>query len=444
MAGKLNTAIAAAGVTAYQDHIDPKKFHYMPNRVDSVLGETLKSFECKYYGIGGDAFYKRVDGASYNVSGGTVTGQAVPDMTAEQKSVLLKEIEKVTKISDPYLAAITVDNGTIQPVFANAVAAEGEGSSSTFPSKFQFGSQFNFAVASGNSLFPQLVAVSNSAQKTDVSSFISTNFYGTTKLYGDPWTALIKADLSQVWEYVRNKGDAGVSAGWLSFGAAWDNIAQELKKESIITMEFREGTGGDEFGRSMLEATRKVFEAINGQITAGEGMFKFDPNPTPQEPPKREGNWGSSLLPYTLSVNLSFSKNSLKQGIKFSEEVSFTGIRDVPVISSMNLSGICDRNTVGMFMDVQHARNGCIDAETMAGWDKRLRAEQTAKTKKTQEYEEMFIAGKITFDQYEKLLALLATRTLTEALNAKGDRLSVEAASAALDDETFKYGLFRR
>ena len=444
MAGILNRAVTKSGATAYQDHVDPKKFHYMPNRIDTVIGQTLQSFECKYYGIGEKPYYVKTGSKIRDVSGGTVSGQAVPDITEEQHASLLKEIGKVYKIDDAYLSPLTVEKAKIQPVFAGAVAAAGEGSSSTFPDTFQFGSSFNFNISSGNSLFPQLVAVSNVGQEADVSSFIAANFQGIAKLYGDPWTARITADLSEIWSYVRNKGEAGVSAGWLNFGAAWDKVAQELVKNNIVKIEYREGTGGEEFGRNLLESTRKLFDAINAQITAGEGMFKFPPNPDPQQPPEGSKSWGSSLLPFSVSANLSFSSNSFKKEIKFDQEISFTGIREIPVVSSMNLSAVCGSKTKGMFLDVGDAKNKCVDANTMDGWQRRMSAETKLKSKKTQEYEQMFISNKITFEQYQQLLAFLDTQTLSEAADARGNPISEARAIAAHDEVVSKFILNRR
>ncbi len=428
MAGVLNRSVAKSGATAYQDHLDPQKFHYMPNRIDSILGETIRDFGVEYYGIGADAFYKNVDGVMKNVSGGVVHGQVVPDITPTQRADLLDEINKAYGI-EAYLVPLNVDNAAVQPVFANAVAAEGQGSSSTFPSTFQFSSSFNFAIASGNSLFPQLVAVLNSEKEEDVGSFIGANFTGTTKLYGDPWKAHIRADLSQVWDYVRSKGEATLSAGWLNFGAAWDDVAQELKRNSIIEMDFIEGSGGAEFGRNMLEATRKVFEAINAQITAGEGMFRFEPNTTP-EAPKSEGSWGSSLLPYGVGVNLSFASNSFEQSIIFEETVSFTGFVDLPLMTSMNLSAVCDRKTVGMFLDVQTGKNSCITPEIMKGWNERAKNELRAKKKVIDDLYQMFIGKVITFKEYQEQLAWINLQTWSDPADREGNRISLDQARA--------------
>ena len=51
MAGCLNRPAAADGVIAYQDYEQPNLFHYFPLRIDSVSGDTLKSFKVDYYGI---------------------------------------------------------------------------------------------------------------------------------------------------------------------------------------------------------------------------------------------------------------------------------------------------------------------------------------------------------------------------------------------------------
>ncbi len=439
MAGKLNKSVAADGVIAYQDHTDPKKFHYMPARIDAVLGQTLRDFQCKYYGIGSKPNWVHTTGSNWlDVSGGVLNGQAVPDITETQKKAILQEIVKVYQIDDPYLVPLTLYDAKVAPVFAKSVQEIGGNGSVNFPSEIQFGNSFNFNISSGNSLFSQLVA-SQTIGDHSTGSDIGINISGKLNLYGDPWTARIRADLSQVWSYVRDQVEGGLSLGWFNFGVGYDSIAQDLQKKNIIQIEYIEGSGSEEFGRSLLDATRKVFEAINAQITTGEGMFKFEPNPNPQQPIDPKNSWGASLLPWSVSLNMSFTRNSFKQSIIFDETVSLKGFVKIPVNTSMNLAVLCAPQTCGLFYDATLDKNECITPEKLQAFFNRAAQELKLKNEKLEEYEQSLINGKITFESYEKLVALMNDRTFSEKTSDGKLHISQEEAIANFEEEVRKY-----
>jgi hypothetical protein len=438
MAGVLNKSIAADGVTAYQDHTDPRKFHYMPARIDAVLGETIRDFECKYYGIGAKPNWVHTIGSNWlDVSGGSVSGQAVPDITAAQKQEILKQIQKVYNIDDPFLVPLILNDVKVAPVFAKSAQEMGGNGSATFPNAIQFGNSFNFTIDSGNSLFPQLVAratVGGHATGSD----IGINISGKLKLYGEPWKVRIVADLQQVWSYVRDQVAGDVTLGWFNLGFNYDKIAQELQKKNIVKVTYIEGSGGEDFGRSLLEATRKVFEAINAQIVSGEGMFKFDPNPQPQQPPDNK-SWGASLLPWSVNLNMAFVRNSFNQSIQYDETVSFTGFVDIPVNCSMNLAVLCGPLTKGMFFDATIGKDECITPQKLDDFFQRAHKELAAKNAKLEEYEQALMNGKIDLKTYEQLVAMMNNRTFTEQTQDGVTIISQEEAIANFDEEVRKY-----
>jgi hypothetical protein len=425
MGATLNRSATKDGVVAYQDSEDKNRFFYLPQRIDAVLGETLTSFKVNYFGINPQPYYAAISGGKMqSVVGGTLAGQAVPNMTKKQGLAIAEEVTKVFKVKDPTLVPLNMTDVSVQPVFAKNIATLG-GGSTEFPTKLQFGSQFAYSVGANNSLFAEMVGMAR--PETDLGSSnpdFAINIYGTAEFYGDPWVAEIEADLKQVWEYTRTKVSGGLSLGWFNVGFDVDSISQELIKTNVIKITYKEGTGGKEFGRQLLETTKTVFEAINKQITSGEGMFRFEPNPTPQQPTQKD-SWAASLLPWTLSVNTAVMKNFFRQSIKFHETVSFTGLVQVPVNTSMNLAMDCNAQTSQYFNDVQDKLSGCIDPNKSKGLQGRMQTEAKAKLAKITLYEEMMLAGKITPSQYMELVTFLNTISLTEGVDPKADLAAI-------------------
>jgi hypothetical protein len=425
MAGVINRAVTAKGVIAFQDRQNPRLFEYFPGNGEAVLGDTLKSFDCSYYGIGKKPQWVQAGPGNYlDLAGGVVSGQMRFDATQDQLAALREEIGRIYEIDDAQLVPIILNEASAKPVFAQGVADLGGNSKYGFPSTVALGSTFNFNIDSGNSLFPQLIAGLNKNSDGVNSPTIGMNISGKLQLYGEPFEARLHADLKQVWEYVRDQVDVKTSLGWFNLTSHFDRIAQDLQRESIIQMEFIEGRADSEFGLQLLESTKKVFEAINAQITAGEGMFRFEPNPDPQEPKDPEKSWFASLAPWSVGVNLSFIRNSFKQSITFDQTVKFQGLFTIPVSSSFNLGVICSRTTEDMFHDVTLGEAGCITPQKSHDLQGRIGKEVAAKEKKIQEYEDKLLHGMIDLKTYEKLVAMLNTRMLTE--QHESDRRSVE------------------
>lgn len=443
MAGVINRAVAAKGVIAFQDRTNPEQFIYFPGSGQAVLGDTLESFDCRYYGIGPKPQWVKAGetGKYLDLAGGVVAGKARFDATEEQKAALRTEIGRIYEIDDPELVPAMLKNTSAKPVFAQGVADLGGNSKYAFPDTVQVGSSFNFSIDSGNSLFPQLIAGLNQGTSV-ISPTIGMNIKGSLEVYGEPFEARLRADLKQVWEYVRDQVNVAAKLGWFNFTNQYDRIAQSLQKDNIIQMEFVQGRADSEFGLQLLEATRKVFEAINAQITAGEGMFRFEPNPDPQEPKDPEKSWFADLAPWSVGVNLSFIRNSFKQSIVYDQTVRFQGIYTIPVTSSINLGVVCGAATKDMFFDVTETANGCITPEKSKQMQARIGKEVAAKEAKIDEYEDSLLKGRIDLKTFETLVAMLNTRMLTE--QHPSDTRSVEDIVAEVEKYAYAHAYGRR
>jgi hypothetical protein len=441
MAGVINRAVAANGVIAFQDRQNPRLFEYFPGNGDAVLGDTLKSFECSYYGIGKTPQWVQAGQNYLNLAGGVVSGQMRFDATRDQLAALREEIGRVYEIDDAQLVPVILNEASAQPVFAQGVANLGGNSEYTFPSTVALGSTFNFTIDSGNSLFPQLIAGLNRNPAGVSSPTIGMNISGKLQLYGEPFEARLRADLKQVWEYVRDQVDVKANLGFFNLTSHLDRIAQDLQRESIIQMEFIEGRADSEFGLQLLESTRVVFEAINAQITSGEGMFKFDPNPDPQEPKDPEKDWFASLAPWSVGVNLSFIRNSFKQSITFDQTVKFQGLFTIPVSSSFNLGVICSRTTEHMFHDATLVEDGCITPQKLKDLQGRISKEVAKKEEMIQGYEDRLLRGMIDLKTFETLVAMLNTRMLTE--KHESDRRSAEDIVREVEQYAYRHAYGR-
>jgi hypothetical protein len=415
MAGVINRPVAAKGIIAFQDRQNPDLFEYFPSSGQAVLGDTLESFACSYYGIGKEPQWVQAGNNTYlNLAGGIVSGKLRFDATKDQLDALKQEIAKIYKIDEPQLSPAIITEASATPVFAQGVANLGGNSKYAFPQTVTVGGSFNFNIDSGNSLFAQLIAGLNNNTDEVSAPTVGINVAGKMQVYGEPFEARLRADLKQVWEYVRDKVDVNAKLGWFNLSSQFDNIAQSLQKENIIQMEFVQGRADSTFGLQLLESTKKVFEAINTQITSGEGMFRFEPNPTPAEPKDPENSWFASLAPWSVGLNMSFIRNSFKQSIVYDQTVKFQGLYTLPVTSSFNLGVICSSSTKAMFRDLTTGEIGCITPEKLAGLQKRIRTEVAAKEQKIEEYEQKLLNGQITLATYEALVAVLNTRMLTE------------------------------
>jgi hypothetical protein len=444
MAGVINRPVAAKGIIAFQDRENPVKFEYFPSSGQAVLGDTLESFDCSYYGIGGTPQWVQTGPMKYlDLAGGVVSGKVRFDATEEQLKAITDEIGRIYEIDDPELVPVILQETKAQPVFAQGVAGLGGNSKYSFPEQVNVGSSLNFNIDSGNSLFPQLIAgLNRSGDEAQSAPTVGMNISGKLQLYGEPFEARLRADLKQVWEYVRDQVDVGAQLGWFNLSSRFDKIAQDLQRESIIQMEFIQGRADSTFGLQLLESTKVVFEAINAKITSGEGMFRFEPNPTPQEPKDPDKSWFASLAPWSVGLNMSFVRNSFKQSITFDQRVRFQGIFTIPVTSSFNLGVVCSSSTQNMFHDVTLGKNGCITPEKVKALQTRISKEVAAKNTRIEDYTQRLLDGKITLQTFETLVAMLNTIMLTE--QGPQDTRSVEEMVQEIENRAFRIASGRR
>ncbi|AXE96292.1 trypsin-like serine peptidase [Paraburkholderia sp. 22099] len=417
MVARLNRSCAKDGVIAYQDSESLETFHYFPARIDPVNEETIRSYEVKYYGINAQPYFIDVGNRNYqSVVGAVVSGQGIAEITKKQRDAIVAEAKRIYKVRNVYLVPLVLEDVTVQPIIATDVVEMGGRSSITFPERFQVGTQFGFNVSSGNSLFAELVGLQGSDDKNK-NPEIGVNFYGTCELLADPWIAELTADLSQVWEYTRSQFGASARIGWLNIGnASFDKITQDMQKKGIVKIKYIQGGGGKEFGWQLLESTKTLFEAINQQAAAGEGLFKFEPNPTPQEPSSSSSDGlGAGLLPYSVSINMSFASNTFKQSIEFKNRVEFEGRLPVAFNGNMALALPCNASTQTHFYDLQLKATGCITKAKSDGLQARIRKEVAAKDKKVLEYLKKVESGTWTIQQFSEMLELLNTINLTES-----------------------------
>jgi hypothetical protein len=415
MGAVLSQGVAADGVLAWQDHQKPETFHYFPMRIDAVLGETLTHFKVMYYGISGQPYFQQIAGdpTPQSVVGGVLSGQIVPDITKAQRGAIIAAIMKQYKVQNLNLVPLILRDVTVQPVFAQQLAEMGNGSSNTFPSAMQIGSQLSYSISSGNSLFAEMTARTGRLDADSNNPDFAVNLIAKADFYGDPWEAHITCDLSKVWEYTRSQVDVGVQAGWINLGVNVDQIAQSLITKNIIKVEYLEGGGGEQFGRQMLETTKTLFEQISLKAINGEGLFRFEPNPTPQQPPKND-KWGASLLPWTVSVNVNYASDFFKQEILFDQSITFTGKQEVLLNSAMSLAAQCSPNTKKYFYDQQAREYGCVTGDKIQGLQGRLGKEYDAKTAKLLTYAQKVEDGTWTISTFKEMVAWLNTISLTE------------------------------
>lgn len=420
MAGRLNRPAAADGVVAYQDKDKQDMFHYFPLRIDSVLGETLRSFKVDYYGINAKPYWVDMGNGDYqSCVGGNLSGTAVPEITTAQRANISKVIGDVYGVKKPNLVPLVLNNVTVQPIFAKHIVDMGTGGSATFPNEMSLGASTGYQIGSGNSLFAELVG--SEQDNAEPRPDFAINLSGEAELYADPWVAEIHADLRRVWEYTRTKVDVGLNLGWFNLGTSIDKITQDLITNNIVEIRYVQGGGGNEFGWQMLNSTKTLFEAINKQITAGEGMFKFEPNPTPQEPTKDE-KWAAKLLPFTTSINVGYVSNFFNQEITFDQTVTFEGMMPVRFTSSMALAVPCAASSESHFYDLQLMQQGCVTKAKHDGLQQRINAEKEAKRQKLLLYMAKVESGEWTPQQYSTMVSYLNTQTLTEFPSVGGIR----------------------
>lgn len=400
MAAKLSGGTAKEGVVAYQDHEDPSQFHYIPANIDCVLGDNLQEFSVKYWGVG--APYYIQEGDKYvSITGAVISGSVALDISEQQRQAIKGEITRVYGIPEPRLKPMVLTDVSVTPVLAEKTLGLGPNSDIDFPPSVNFGNAFNYLVGTGNKLFADFVAINTKGSDITPSPAFGINMSGWAEFVGDPWVVKVSADLAQVWQYAREKFSAGVSVGWFKIGGAeYKDLITDLVREQIIRLDFIEGSlDTEKFGRQIFEMGKEMFEALNQQITAGEGYFQFETNPTP-EPSPAPNSWIS--WPWKPSINLGYGKDAIntKQGIKYTQEITYTGRVKLLVPSGMTLAVACGMGTEQHFQDLGDPDVPCITSEKVKLFNERIQKEEEKKDVFINNLNRLLEAGLITFEQY--------------------------------------------
>ncbi|WP_017655781.1 hypothetical protein [Fortiea contorta] len=417
MVAIFSKATTTTSAIAYQDSESPNQFLYYPLSVDLALGENLQDFKVTYWGIGKPFFVKignRVD----SIVGAILAGRAKLDITAAQKQELTQKIRQVFGVQNPQLKPMSLTNVKVKPVIGTNTLQLGKDSDITFPSTVQLATSFNYLVGTGkNSLFAQFVATQNAENKVLANPSFGINIEGDAEFQGDPWTVEVEADLSQVWSYVRKRASASVKLGWFTFKLGdYDKIIQDLQREQIIKITYKEGSPETEkYGRQIFEMGKQIFEEVNKRINSQSGFFKFEPNRVPESRGSSASgfNWG-----WNFSVNLAYSHQAIKstQSMRYKATVSYSGRFKKRVPSAMSLAVSCNSASSSLFQDLGNVSEPCITQAKIDEMNNRLEEEFNRKQRLLEALELRFATGEITEEQYRRAVDIITNGTTSASL----------------------------
>jgi hypothetical protein len=401
MAPKFSGGTAARGVVAYQDHLNPEQFHYVPAKVDVILGETLPEVNVKYWGIGKQYLIQNDKGHIKSVTGAILSGRAVLDISEYQRSAIRAEITRAYRVPDPKLLPINLRNVQVQPVIGEKTLQLGEGADIQFPQTVQMGSTFNYLVGTGNSLFAAFVGAQSIGTEPTPNPSFGINIFGDAEFQGDPWIVKVTADLSQVWSYVRRQFNVGLSFGWFQIPLAkYEQIIMDMHREEIIKLDFIEGSlDNEKFGRQIFEMGKEILEAVNALVDTQQGFFKFEPNPEPSsaDQPTSPLSWA-----WRMFLNVGFGEESIQssQSTHLEKQITYSGRLSVRVPSSMTLAVSCNDATGDYFQDLGAPDQPCITQNKVKELQDRLKHEYEAKSNLEKQLYEKFVLGDISEDEY--------------------------------------------
>jgi hypothetical protein len=413
----LNKGTSIQGAIAYRDDSDPTQFHYLPLSTSSVLGDRLKTFEVKYFGVGKPFLVRQANGSITSRAGAIVSGTFVIDLSAAQRAQLIAQISKDFGVANPKLLPIKIREPKLQSIVLEKIDGFGDTVEQQWASGFAIGADSGFSVGSMNSGFAQIVASlspGGTPATIPVNPAIGVNISGNAEFVGEPWTASIDCDLHQVWKEVRSKVNVSASIGWFRIGgASYNNIAKELEKSGACKFDMKEGTlDNEKFGRQVLDMTKKMFEEMNKSAVAGEAFFKFEPNP--DAPDAGGGEGGPNLFGFAVSLNGGYGSTSFRQGIKWNTTVSYTGHVSVGLNLGTALAVSCSDATKGFFVDLNDASQPCITQDKIDIFQDRLKKEAKAKSAAYKKVNDQLLSNSITIEQYDKLKAAIDQLVFTD------------------------------
>lgn len=179
MGAMFNRGVSAAGVTAYQDDAEPTQFHYVPNRTECILGETMIGFHTTYWGISGP-----IQVNNKSVVGAIVSGQGVLDITEEQRQKILNQIRIAFGVTNPKLKAMSLRNPKATPVIAANTLKLNDGGDLQLPQAINIGQSFNFVIGTGNELFARYVGTQSLSEGVQPNPDIGVNIVGEAEFVG--------------------------------------------------------------------------------------------------------------------------------------------------------------------------------------------------------------------------------------------------------------------
>jgi len=424
-APKFTKGTAVAGVIAFQDDSDPAQFFWVPGRVDLALGTNLKAFKTQYWGIGPVHWAQDSTGAIYSIVGAILAGSANLDITDAQRNALIGEIKKAYGIPNAKLLPLALKNVKVTPILdAQTLSLGNKDVTLSFPSTYQFGTDLVYSIGTGNSLFAQVVAARDASDTAITPNpTFGLSIVGDAEFAGDPWTAEVTCDLSQVWEQTRTRVSASVSLGWFRIGSAdYANTVQDLQKSGACKFDMKEGSlDNEKYGRQIFDMVKKIYEEINKKATDGDGFFKFEPNPQAGDP---GGGGASSWWPWSVSINGGYSHAYFKQSISYHNTVSYTGHFLYTMAASMVLAVNCNNATSSHFVDLGDASQPCINQQKIDTFNARMKCEAAAKQPKLLQLEERLALNEITQTQYDRLLALYNRLSFCETVSSPNMELT--------------------
>jgi hypothetical protein len=357
------------------------------------------------------------DGSIASKAGAILGGTVNIDISDTQRQQLIAQIKKDFNIDSPKLLPLRLSDAQIQTTVLDKITGFGDNVQQVFPAGFQIGSDFAFSVGSLNSGFAQLVG--NLTQAPNATTIVSNPQFGMNitaqaEFVGDPWSADIDCDLSQVWSQVRSSAGATASFGWFRLGSAtYNSVAQNLQKSGACTFVNTEGSlDTAKYGRQVLEMTKQMFEAINAAASTGQNYFQFQPNP--EAPPAGGGGGGFNLFGWGVSINASYSSASFTQGIRWHTHVSYTGHAKYPVALGTALAVSCSGATQQYFVDLADASQPCITQPKIDVLQTRLAAEAKAKLPLYTDLNSRLASGLVTLANYTQLKSAIDQLVITD------------------------------
>lgn len=401
------------GVRAYQDHEDMSQFYYFPGVIECLPDGNLIDFKVSYYGFGRPYCIKDLStGEIKSVFGAAISGRILMDITETQRNNLIEKIKQdFPDISTPKLLPLHIRNVRVEPTLSKKTMNLGIDSDVNFPTTVDFGNTFNYSVGSGSATFAGFAAAQDNATKITTNPHFGINIYGEAEFRGEAWEATIEADLKKVYTYIRKVLRTSWKIGWFRIGGAdLEKIITNIETEADVKIKFEAGSIDLEtYGRQLFEFARDLFTAINKQIDNQEGMFKFEPNPTPSASGKTDKFGGL----WSVLVNGNYTELRFSQSIQYKKTLSYVGNFLSPMPTSLTLAVICNDSSAHMFQEFG-VTEPCLTNSKIEAFNKRLNAELVAKRERILRLQGQLESGAIKPRDYDDYLKIINSTSYTD------------------------------